>query len=145
MWRPVVPDRRTRKNNCVQRKWESRSTKEVFLCCLAAGSHIKAAVNWSDICIFLPFFIVCIGKKGYTHRRLHSHTETHTLSQHRPFSSGGSLLMLGEQKGGGLFAALTAHAPSWVAKGRGQSAKGVPLSPWQHHSQGEHSHHCWGY
>lgn len=63
-----------RKNNCVQRKWESHSTKNMFLCCLAADSQIKAAVIWSNICIFLPFFIVCFS--NIVRSRTHTYTET---------------------------------------------------------------------
>lgn len=67
-----------RKNNCVQRKWESHSTKNMFLCCLAADSQIKAAVIWSNICIFLPFFIVCISNHACSCTHKYITTNAHT-------------------------------------------------------------------
>lgn len=128
-----------KKNNSVQRKWEFHCTKEVFACRPAAGSHIKAAVNCSNICIFLSSCICnhtgsCLKEWAQgSWKHLHS-----TLLQENTHSSAiyfhhRSLVTL-LWEGGSV--RLKAHAPSRRAKARGQSGKGKPLSPWQHGSQG---------
>ena len=116
-WQEDEENHTRRKNNCVRRKWESHSTKEVFLRCLPARSQIKAAVNWSNICISLPFFFFfyCAHLQCsvfmQTHRKpIFTHTHTHTHSQLHPFSSG-DLSWRQEWGGGGLFLPHWQHMP----------------------------------
>lgn len=126
-WQKHDEEHTGRKNNCVQRKWESHSTKEVFLCCLAAGSQIKAAVNWSNICIFLPFLlcafaIVCVFSCTHidTCIRTQSNTRVHSRLWEAMWGGRGLCRQL-------FSAGLTAHAPSRVAKGMGPQCKGHAL------------------
>lgn len=131
-----------RKNNCVKRKWESHSTKEVFLCCLAAGSQIKAAVNWSNICIFVPFFQcvhlhLCVFVHAHTRRKgcvhgvytqtfIHTPIQTHTLSTPSIFIRV-SLLTL--RDGGGGFCSTDGTCSLKGSKGQGPECKGHGFVP----------------
>ena len=130
-WQEDEENHTRRKNNCVRRKWESHSTKEVFLRCLPARSQIKAAVNWSNICISLPFFfffLLCAFAMRCVHadtQKTYIYTHTHTLSAPSIFIRG-SLLTPG-MGGGGFFCTTDSTCPLKGGKGQGPQCKGRAL------------------
>lgn len=124
------------------RLWSAKAMrilyKEMFLCCQEVVSLIKAAAYWLHICNFIQLLCTFCNPllpdiDTHTCTYIHTYTRTHVhtcIFIHFHQKTPPDALSCHWDGSRVLLLCWRYVPPSEVAKGRGHSSKGVPLSPW---------------